>query len=118
MAEQKRKTDAAFVDEMMASLPAAAVPSSLEVRILADFDRIAEAAKPGALLRWALRWRDRVWPGVPVWQPASLLALSLAIGLVAGAMVPVSTLSTSSSTSMEQTLAAADNALTLDLKDL
>jgi hypothetical protein len=120
MEESERNDDAAFVNEMMAKLPATAVPPSLEARILADFDRVAEANRPGAVTRWARRWRDSVWPGAPVWQPASLLALSLAIGLMAGALVPTSTLATAvNSGSSEQALTATDTASTLDLyKDL
>lgn len=120
MSDGNEERDTAFVQKLMARLPTTAVRPSLEARLLADFDRIAEANKPGALMRWAVRWRDRIWPGAPVWQPASLLALSLAIGLVAGALVPASTLSSAAnSTTQDQTLAATDTAPALDLyKDL
>ncbi len=121
MAGNEPENDAAFVDALMSHLPTTAVPSSLEARILADFDRIAERNKPGAMKRWMLRWRDRVWPGAPVWQPASLLALSLAIGLAVGAFVPTSSLSAAptSTANTDQVLSATDTTSALDLyKDL
>jgi len=120
MAGKQPESDAAFVDALMAHLPTTAVPPSLESRILADFDRVAEARKPGAVARWARHWRDRVWPGAPVWQPASLMALSLIIGLVAGAFVPSASLSASTSTTTtDQMLSATDTTSALDMyKDL
>lgn len=118
MAEKEPRNDAAVVDALIARLPTTAVPPSLEARILADFDRIAEAHEPGKIKRWALSWRDRLWPGAPVWQPVSLLALSLAIGLVAGAFVPASSLTAATATT-DQTLSALDTTPALDLyKDL
>jgi hypothetical protein len=33
-----------------------------------------------------------LWPGAPAWQPAAALAFSLALGVIAGAFLPVSEL--------------------------
>jgi hypothetical protein len=62
--------------------PASAALSS---RILADFDAVS--AKRA---RWSLsRLVDAIWPGAPVWKPATALGLSLMIGLGVGALLPV-----------------------------
>jgi hypothetical protein len=111
------RNDAEFVADLMQRLPSTPVAASLEARILDDFDRLAAKRAPGALMRRLLRWRDAVWPGAPLWQPASLLALSLLIGLMAGALVPASSLSTG--TTADQTLTADDTTAAFDLyKDL
>lgn len=116
MGENERDTQ--FVDDLLRRLPTTAVPSVLESRILTDFDTVVAKCRPGALMRLVQHWRDRVWPGAPVWQPISLLAFSLAIGLMAGTLVPASTL-TSSTTTTDQTLTAVDSTTALDLyKDL
>jgi hypothetical protein len=116
MGENER--DAKFVNDLLRRLPTGPVSSALQARILADFDSVATRRKPGALWRLAQRWRDRVWPGAPVWQPISLLAFSLAIGLMAGTLVPTSTL-TSTTTTTDQTLASVDSTTAMDLyKDL
>jgi hypothetical protein len=117
MSGKEHENDAVLADELLRRLPTTAVPAGLEARILADFDRIAARCAPGALMRLALRWRDRVWPGAPVWQPASLLALSLAVGLIAGALVPAA--GVSASTTSDQVFASDDAAPAMDLdKDL
>ncbi len=114
----ENEQDAAFVSELLRRLPTTSVPAALESRILADFDAVAAKRKPGALVGLAQRWRDRVWPGAPIWQPISLLAVSLAIGLMAGTLVPASTLA-SSTTTTDQTLTAVDSTTAMDLyKDL
>jgi len=100
--------DAAFAAEVLGRVPTTAVPPALEARVLADFDRIAAVHRHGLVWRLAARWRDRLWPGAPVWQPATLLAASLAVGLVAGALVPLTGLSGMTASSTEQTLSAMD----------
>lgn len=117
MVNDGNRQDAEFAADLLRRLPTVAVPPTLEARILSDFDRVAAKAGPGILTRLARRWRDALWPGAPVWQPASLLALSLAFGLMAGALVPSSTLS--ASTTSDQSLTAMETAPALDLyKDL
>ncbi len=117
MGDIDNRKDTEFAADLIGRLPTAAVSAALQARILADFDRVVAERAPGALGRLLGRWRDAVWPGAPVWQPASLLALSLAIGLMAGTLVPSSTFSTS--TASDQTLTAVETAPALDLyKDL
>ena len=86
MSENERMDDAQFAQEILKALPAAAVPAVLEARILGDFDRVA--MRPGKLAGVLARIGERLWPGVPVWQPASVLAVSLVMGLTAGALLP------------------------------
>jgi hypothetical protein len=114
---EKRMEDRAFAEAALKELPSVAVPSALQARILADFDAVAAkhapqaSQAPGALAQRLRRWRDALWPGAPLWKPASVLALSLLIGLSAGALMPAST----SAAPSEQTLAALDATPVLDL---
>ena len=117
--------DALFAGRLFKKLASTPVPAGLEQRILADFDRLAGArgrrpipAFAGGARRFAEVWAERLWPGAPLWQPASLLALSLAVGLMAGSFVPSRTASASLSTSSDQ-LVAADTGAAMDFyKDL
>jgi hypothetical protein len=106
----KRTDEAAFTDGVLKAMPSVAVPPGLEARILADFDTVAAKRAPGAVSRFMQRLRDAVWPGAPLWKPASILALSLLIGLTAGAFVPAADL-----TSQELTTASADTQSVLDI---
>ena len=108
MTEDRNYRDVRFAHEVLGSLPTTPVPARLEARILADFDRIAARRAPGMLSRLFRRWRDAVWPGAPVWKPASVLALSLAIGLTAGVLVPSSELASNTTTQSDQQIAATD----------
>jgi hypothetical protein len=113
-AEMADVDDAVFAAKLLKSLPTTAVSSSLEARILADFDRLAIGRGEGWAARLVARWSDKLWPGAPLWQPASALALSLIIGLAAGAFVPAATSSTA-----DQSFAVADTSSVMDLyKDL
>ncbi|MDE2266716.1 MAG: hypothetical protein KGL29_12500 [Alphaproteobacteria bacterium] len=113
------QSDAEFVGRVLSSLPSVAVPSALEASILAGFDRAAAA---GLYRSWLARlsqgMRDAVWPGAPVWKPAVVFALSLIVGLVAGAVVPSSDVLPAAGTVQSQSL-AYDTTPALDLaKDL
>lgn len=75
--------DEMWVGDALGELPGVAVTPALQARILADFDRVAAR-------RWSLRAMfDAVWPGVPVWRPATVLAAALVIGIAAGIYVPL-----------------------------
>jgi len=83
--------DAALVDETLDRLSTEEVPARLRARILAGYDEVATRHTGGAfgLIPRAIgRLRDAVWPGAPLWQPASAFAVSLAAGLVLGLLVP------------------------------
>jgi len=104
---EDRNQEARFTDVVLGLLPTVPVSPALEARILDDFDRIAARRAPGVLVRAFWRWRDSLWPGAPLWKPASVLALSLAIGVMAGVLIPASDLA--ASTSSDQQYAAADD---------
>jgi hypothetical protein len=94
-ASAEAQGDAAFAARLLADLPSVPASGALQACILADFDAVA--AKRNASL-WAValrpvrKLRDAVWPSAPAWQPASIFALSLVLGLAAGALVPSSAL--------------------------
>ena len=95
MAQDDLDLDGAFAQRALSRLPSVAVPPALEARILADFDAAAARRRRtlwNAPARLMGAWRDAVWPGAPAWKPATVLALSLMIGLAAGALVPSSAL--------------------------
>lgn len=111
--------DVQFVARALSALPSVAVPAALEARILADFDVLAARLKSAPwFVRLTQGMRDVVWPGAPVWKPAAVLALSLIIGLAAGAFVPSSDVLPAGSAVQSQSL-AYDTTPALDLaKDL
>jgi len=107
------RDDGAFASMCLKALPTTPASPALEARLMADFDRLALAQ--GGRLSSALHWAERMWPGVPLWQPLSALALSLLIGLAAGTLVPA----TNQSPSTDQSFAVADTSSVMDLyKDL
>ncbi len=77
VAERDRASDVAF--------------AAVEARILRDYDFVIArrqatlAARCRAVLA---RLADAVWPGAPLWKPACALAISLAVGLGVGAVLP------------------------------
>ena len=83
--------DAFELDRALDRLPTEEIPAALHARILAAYDEAVTRRASGrfASIPAALgRFRDAIWPGAPLWQPASAFALSLAIGLVLGLFVP------------------------------
>jgi hypothetical protein len=111
MSENERMDDARFAQQILKLLPGAAVPAALEARILGDFDRVA--VRPGKVTAMLARIGERLWPGVPVWQPASVLAVSLVMGLTAGALLPSP--GTAAPASDLVVVAALDNPPDIDL---
>jgi hypothetical protein len=110
--------DREFADGVMKTLPSVAVPASLEARILADFDTVVArlSRRRGRLMN---RWRDVVWPGAPMWKPASIFAISLLAGLAAGAMVPSTDLPGTTSAQTQTTASTDEPSPALDMsKDL
>jgi len=110
MSDESTTEDARFADEVLARLPTTPVPPALEARILADFDHVAAARAPGAVARLVRRWQALIWPGAPAWKPASALALSLIVGMMAGVLVPSSDLAkpASSASQADQQTASGD----------
>ena len=75
--------------ELDTALGAAApmsVSPALEDRLLLDFDRVQR--------RWSLRKSidsaaQIVWPGAPLWQPAAVFGLALALGICVAILAPL-----------------------------
>ena len=82
------EADALWLAGIFRELPPVPVTPALQARVLASFDAVTERRRTGlrGLLR---RLGETVWPGAPAWQPAAVLAASLAIGIAAGTFVPV-----------------------------
>ena len=90
-ASKSALSDASVLDRTLDRLPAEDVPTGLRERILAAYDEALtrRAGGPFGSIPAALgRLRDAIWPGAPLWQPASAFALSLAVGLAMGLLMP------------------------------
>jgi hypothetical protein len=84
--------DAAWLDRVVRAQHSVATTPALERQILQSFDALTARRQAGlaaALQRLKGRFRDAVWPGVPAWKPASVLACSLLIGAIVGMYLPV-----------------------------
>jgi hypothetical protein len=87
--------DAGWLDSLTKAQATVAVPAELEARILASFDEVTAAgqASIGAVITKLIgQVRDAVWPGAPAWKPASILAFSLAVGILVGNYLPLNDL--------------------------
>jgi hypothetical protein len=85
-AAQHVLAQARALDQALVSAAPPSVSLALENRLLTDFD--------GVQLRWSLRkWIDAVartvWPGAPLWQPAAVFGLALAIGIGVAVLAPL-----------------------------
>ena len=78
---------ATALDAALDRLPAEPPGVNLHARVLAAFDAVVARQERGPLATLRALF-DFVWPGAPLWQPASAFALSLAAGIVLGALVP------------------------------
>jgi hypothetical protein len=80
--------DAVWLDGALKNLPTVPVSAALQQSVLASFDAATARRKTGiggAMRRLAAT----VWPGVPAWRPAVVLAFSLVIGVMAGTIIPL-----------------------------
>jgi hypothetical protein len=112
MGDLERTDDTGFADAILKRLPTTPVPDGLSARILADFDRVAAGRHHGGLAALLHRMGEFVWPGAPAWQPVSVLALSLVLGLTAGVLVPSPQVA---SAATDQVFAALDNVVDADM---
>src|SRR5258708_12481530 len=80
-------TTQAALDEILAAMRPVAISETLAARILADFDRHA-SARNTVLTRRIVSAVEKLgqalWPGAPLWQPLSAVALSLILRLPSG----------------------------------
>lgn len=115
--DEQNDADAAFAVRALSLLADEPVSSDLTARILDDFDRVA-TAQPALGLRLAHRLRalgDLLWPGAPLWQPASVLAFSLILGLAAGLLLPSSALAAGDATQLASASVSLETPPSLDL---
>jgi hypothetical protein len=85
------RSDAEFADRALARLPAIAPAPGFEGELLAAYDgwQSKRPAGPWAAFRGAAQaFADMVWPGAPLWAPASAFAAALLLGIGLGAMLP------------------------------
>ena len=85
------RSDAAFADRALDRLPAASPAPEFEAALLAAYDgwQSRRPAGPWAGLQGALRaFSVLVWPGAPLWAPASAFAVALLLGVGLGVMLP------------------------------
>jgi hypothetical protein len=83
--------DEAALDEALDSVSAVAIPNRLREQLLAGFERFTEenrARVSQRIRRLVASMHELVWPGAPWWQPASVLSLSILVGLSAGLAIP------------------------------
>ena len=99
-------SDQAFTDRALKRLPPTAPAPGLEAALLAAYDAW-NAGRPNG--RWAAwkagmhRFSEIVWPGAPVWAPASALAVALLVGAGLGAALPGLTQEEQTGFSLERT---------------
>ena len=84
-------SDRDFTDRAVKKLARASTPAGLQTALLAAYD--GWNASRGGRLRssWKTGVRfvvDIVWPGAPVWVPASALAAALLLGAGLGILLP------------------------------
>jgi len=107
--------DRNLVDRMLSRLPQPAPSPGFEAALMAGYDAWNAEREKGV---WAAvkaglrRFSETVWPGAPIWVPASALAAALLVGAGLGAALPVAIAVEQSGFSLEQpegfTLLASD----------
>jgi preprotein translocase subunit Sec61beta len=84
-------SDQAFADRAVKRLPLAAPSPELEAALLAAYDAWNAERRNGSRAAWKAglrRFSETIWPGAPVWAPASALAAALLVGAGLGAALP------------------------------
>ena len=84
-------SERSFTDRALKRLPAEIPPRGFETALLKAYDawNAGRAEGPWAALRAASRqFSESVWPGAPLWAPASALAFALLVGAGLGATLP------------------------------
>jgi hypothetical protein len=85
------RSDAEFAERALARLPAVTPAPGFEAALLAAYDgwQSRRPAGPWAAFQGAVHaFADLVWPGAPLWAPASAFAVALLLGVGLGAMLP------------------------------
>jgi hypothetical protein len=88
-------SDQAFADRAVKRLPLVPPSAGFEAALLAAYDAWNAERRNGS---WAAAWKmglrrfsETIWPGAPIWAPASALAAALLVGAGIGAAWPAMT---------------------------
>ena len=98
-------SDKVFAQQVIARLPPAAPSPGFEAALLAAYDAWNDARANGAGAAWKAglrRFSEIVWPGAPLWAPASVLAAALLMGASLGALLPAAANGEPAGFSLEQ----------------
>ena len=99
-------SDQAFADRAVKRLPPAMPSPGFEVALLAAYDAWNGERANGPWAAWKAglrRFSETIWPGAPVWAPASALAAALLVGAGLGVALPVMANAEPSGFSLERT---------------
>ena len=84
-------SDRDFAERALRRLPQPAPSPRFETALLAAYDAWNTERAKGPWAAWKAslrRFSETVWPGAPVWAPASALAVALLVGAGLGAALP------------------------------
>lgn len=84
-------SDQVFVRQAMARLPKPTPSPGFEAALLAAYDAWKDQREKGIWAAWKAglgRFCEIVWPGAPLWAPASALAAALLAGASLGGLLP------------------------------
>ncbi len=84
-------SDQEFADRALRRLPPATPSPGLEAALLAAYDGWSAERPHGLWPAWKTglgRFCEIIWPGAPVWAPASALAAALLLGVGLGTALP------------------------------
>ncbi len=98
-------SDRAFADRALSRLPPPAPSQGVEAALLAAYDAWNAERSGGLWSVWKTglrRFSDAIWPGAPLWAPASALAAALLVGAGLGAALPAMIAAEPSGFSLEQ----------------
>jgi hypothetical protein len=109
-------SDQAFADRAFKRLPPGAPVPGLEAALLAAYDAWNAGRPRGRWTAWKAGlhgFSETIWPGAPVWAPASAFAAALLVGAGLGAVLPTMVQQEQTGFSLERT--ASFSLLTSDM---
>ncbi|MEO7054956.1 MAG: hypothetical protein ABI191_08265 [Rhizomicrobium sp.] len=100
-----KRSDRDFADNAFGHLPRTASSPAFEAALLAAYDAWSAERAKGFWAAWNAglrRFFEAVWPGAPLWAPASALVAALLVGAGLGATLPAVTPAEQPGFSLEQ----------------
>jgi hypothetical protein len=98
-------SDRDFAERAVKRLGQPSAPAGLEAVLLAAYDKWNASRGRGFWSGWKSALEvafDIIWPGAPLWAPASALAVALLVGASLGALLPAMLAQDQQSFSLEQ----------------